>query len=300
MKDEVFAVGYRRLEGGRGAWPPWAIARTLLTLAWRRRATKVVLLACLGVIAFHGVWIVLQMLSRRIGGPLDGNVSLDMIVGRTQEVLSRFLTSQFYVSAIAVAVIGGGAIADDHHAGAFELYFSRPLTRAQYAIGKLLGVGLVPTATILIPVLLLWMTAIGIAPAGYRAELWPMVLPALLGGLVATTVLTATLVGLSAIGQKSRTVGVVYVTGLVVLASVAEGLVASGYTWVGYLSPERDLHSVVQALLDVDRGSLGGQFVPYRIRTANESVVASLLALAGFVGFGYGLLWARIKQAVSG
>lgn len=296
--ERIYAVGYRRLElRDRRRSPLWPMARTMLTLAWRRRSTKLALLFCLAVVFGHGMWLVGLLLSRRILG--DAAVDLTLIVGRAQEVFSSFIAGQFFVTAIASGVIAGGAVAEDRAAGAFELYFARPLTRRQYALGKLLGAGLVPLATLVLPAFLLWITAVGIAPPGHRADLWWLAVPLITAALLAAATLTATVVGLSALGQKGRNVGVAYVAALVLLTAISEGLAAAGQTWAGYLAPERDLRTVADALLEVGLPSLGAQFLPRRA-AANPGVLPSLLGLAAYVAAGLGALTWRLRREVEG
>lgn len=299
--DRVFEVGYRPLsERGKRQPPAVAIARTMLTLAWRQRATKLVLLVCLAVLGGHGVWLVGQLLFERFGSGMGaGGIPVGELVGSTREVLANFLRVQFFTTAIAVGIIAGGAVAEDRAAGAFDLYFARPLTRADYALGKLGGAGLVPFVTILLPVVLLWLTALGIAPAELRSELWWLGVPALAGGVLSTVVLATTIIGLSAIGQKARTVSIIYVAGLLVLSGVVEGLTNGGFALAGYIAPERSLHTVIDWLLAPQQSMLGSQ-VSSRYTPINHSVLGSLTALLGWAGAGFGLFWWRLRTEVVG
>lgn len=299
--DRVFSIGYRPLsDRGKRQPPAWAIARTMLTLAWRQRSTKLVLLMCLAVLGFHGVWLVGQLLFERLNdGGLGHGLAVGELVGEAREVLASFLRAQFYTTAIAIAVIAGGAVAEDRAAGAFDLYFARPLTRADYAVGKLGGAGLVPAVTVLLPVMVLWATALGIAPAGLRSELWWLGVPAFAGGLLATAVLAATIIGLSSVGKRARTVSVAYIAGLLVMSGILEGITGSGFHLAGYLSPERDLHTIVDWLLEPNR-SLAGAQLSVRFSPTNASVVGSLLGLLGWIGAGLGLFWWRLRSEVVG
>jgi len=299
--DRVFSVGYRPLtDEGRRQPPALAIARTMLVLAWRQRATKIVLLVCLAVLGGHGVWLVGQLLFERFGAELGtAALPVDQLVGSTREVLANFLRVQFFTTAIAIAVIAGGAIAEDRAAGAFDLYFARPLTRSDYAGGKLLGAALVPISTILLPVVLLWLTALGIAPPALRSELWWLGVPSFAGGALSVLVLATTIIGVSAIGQKARTVSVAYIAGLIVLSGVVEGLTGAGYGIAGYLGPERDLHTVVDWLLDPQQSMVGGA-VASRYTPINGSPLGALVALLGWASAGFGLFWWRLRSEVVG
>ncbi len=137
--DRIYAVGYRRLQQKATLRSPvWPIARTMLVLAWRKRATKIALLACGAVFVIFGFGVVGQLVAQRFAGDLGGEL-LGNVVGNTQNSLAIFVSVQFYFTTFAIAVVAGGAVADDRSAGAFDLYFSRPLTRGDYALGKLWG-----------------------------------------------------------------------------------------------------------------------------------------------------------------
>jgi ABC-type transport system involved in multi-copper enzyme maturation permease subunit len=298
MDDRVFDVGYRRHERrGKRQSAPWPIARTMLMLAWRRRSTKIALLMCAGVALVAGVGLVAQLLFQRFAQ----NLPMDTadVVGNAQEVLAGFVRGEFYFTAIALAAIAGGCVAEDRAAGAFELYFARPLTRMDYALGKLLGAGLVPTATLVLPALALWLAAVGISPPSISGPLWSLALPTLGGAVLGAVLLTTTIVGVSAIGQKARTVGVAYVAGLFVLSAIGEGLSAAGQDWAGYLVPERNLRTVVDALLEVGSPSIASQILSAGGMQSNHSVAGSLLGVGLYVMLGLGLLAWRLRAEVT-
>src|SRR5690606_36270775 len=154
---------------------------------------------------------------------------------------ASFIGVQMLACAFLLAMVAAGLVAEDRRTGAMELYFSRPLRRHDYVAGKLLAAGLVPAATLVLPFALLWLFAIGMAPPAAAGELWGLLLPGLLGALVAAATLTATILGLSALGERGRTVGVIYVVGMLVLTSLGDELSDNGHRWAGYLSPLRNV-----------------------------------------------------------
>ncbi len=296
--DRIYDVGYRKMsDRSRPRRPAWAIARTMLVLAWRKRSTKVALLCCAGVALVAGVAVVVQLLTQRALGATPG-LDIGKLVGGTQETLAGFVSVQFYFTAFAIAVVAGGAVADDRAAGAFDLYFARPLTRMDYALGKLLGAGLVPGVTLLVPVALLWLIAVGIAPPGLREQMWWLVVPALGGAALASAVLASTIVGVSAFGTSARGVGIAYITLLVGAGAVGEGIAQAGWDAFGYLSPSRDLRTVSDALLQVGAPSVLLQTLTKS--TLNPNAALSALALLGFTGAGLGALWKRLGDEVVG
>ncbi len=297
--DRIYAVGYRRLQQKATLRSPvWPIARTMLVLAWRKRATKIALLACGAVFVIFGFGVVGQLVAQRFAGDLGGEL-LGNVVGNTQNSLAIFVSVQFYFTTFAIAVVAGGAVADDRSAGAFDLYFSRPLTRGDYALGKLWGAAIVPMLTLVIPVFLLWLAATGIAPPVIRQNLWWLIVPGLASAAIAGAVLASTIVGLSAFGTSARGVGIAYVAVLVGIGAVCEGLAAAGLDWAGYLSPSRDLRTVSDALLAVGPKALLEKLAVGRA-ALNDSALFSMLGLAGYIVAGIGGLWKRLSDEVVG
>lgn len=235
MRDRVFSVGYRRLPGDRPRrWPPWPIARTALALAWRKRSTKLGVALCAMSVFGHGMALAAQVLAERFTGragtPKLAASMLRGIIGDVHSTLANFIGVQMIACAFLLAMVAAGLVAEDRRTGAMELYFSRPLRRRDYVLGKLLAAGLVPTGTLVLPFVLLWLAAVGMAPPVAAGELWGLLLPGLLGALVAAAALTTTILGVSALGERGRTVGVIYVVGMLVLTSLGDELPDRGQT----------------------------------------------------------------------
>lgn len=305
MKDVVHSIGYRRLPARSQRWAPWPIARTALALAFRKRSAKVAAALCAFVVFVHAVTLVGQVLVGRLAdemGQGPGAFAGEMIaraVGQVHETLSTFVGVQLYATTILLAVVGAGLVADDRRTRAFELYFSRPLTGRDYVIGKLLVAIAVPVATIVVPFVLLFALAVGIAPHELALALWPLALPGLLAAVLAALVLAGTIVGASAIGERSRTVGVAYVLGLVVLGALADGLSDAGQRWAGYLGPLRDVQTVSDALLRVMSTSMLTEWLSLREST-NASAWISAAVLVAMTVAGVLVLLARVRKELRG
>ncbi|MCA9648267.1 MAG: ABC transporter permease subunit [Myxococcales bacterium] len=306
MKDQVYGVGYRRLPEGRSArWAPWPIARTALTLAWRKRSTKLGVGLC-GLSVFgHGMALAAQVLAERFidtgmgGASRAAETVVHGVIGDVHTTLANFIGVQMIATAFLLAMVAAGLIAEDRRTGAMELYFSRPLTRRDYLLGKLLAAGLVPAATLVLPFVGLWLFAAGMAPPGAVGPMLGLLLPGLLGATIAAVLLTATILGCSALGERGRTVGVIYVVGLLVLTSLGGELPASGHRWAGYLSPPRNVQTIVDAALDAGSSGLLLQVLSSRPE-ANPSVLLATLCVLGLSALGLGLLLWRVRKEVAG
>lgn len=303
MKDQVFAVGYRRLPGERARrWAPWPIARTALALAWRKRSTKLGAALCMGSVVIHGMVLTTQVLIDRFVGRGDGDLQrmvLEGVVGNVHTTFATFIGVQMVACAFLLAMVAAGLVADDRRTGAMELYFSRPLRRRDYVLGKLLAAGLVPATTLVLPFLLLWVLVVGMAPPHTAGPMLGLVLPGLLGAVVAAVVLTTTILGLSAVGDRGRTVGVIYVVGMLVLASLGDGLSDEGFQWAGYLSPLRNVQTLSDAVLDAGGTGLLLSLITSRPVT-NPSALVATACLLGLSAAGLLLLLWRVRREVAG
>jgi ABC-type transport system involved in multi-copper enzyme maturation permease subunit len=303
VKDQVFSVGYRRLPGERPhRWAPWPIARTALALAWRHRSTKLGVVLCAMSVFGHGMAITAQVLIERFTGEMGSDIQrtlLQGVVGSVHTTLATFIGVQMLACAFLLAMVAAGLVAEDRRTGAMELYFSRPLRRRDYVLGKVLAAGLVPTATLVVPFVLLWILAVGMAPPHASTPLLGLLLPGLLGAVVGAVVLTATILGLSAMGERGRTVGVIYVVGLLILSSVGDESSTHGRAWAGYLSPLRNVQTVADAVLDAGSDGLLLGMLTSRPE-ANPSVAISVACLAGLTLLGlFALVW-RVRREVAG
>jgi ABC-type transport system involved in multi-copper enzyme maturation permease subunit len=299
VKDQVFSVGYRRLPGERPRrWAPWPIARTALALAWRHRSTKLGVVLCAMSVFGHGMTLGAQVLAQRYMGEGGGEL-MHAMVGDVHTTLATFIGLQMVACAFLLAMVAAGLVAEDRRTGAMELYFSRPLRRRDYIVGKLLAAGLVPTATLVVPFVLLWILAVGMAPPHAAPPLLGLLLPGLLGAVVAAVVLTATILGLSAVGERGRTVGVIYVVGFVILSSMGDELSDQGHAWAGYLSPLRNVQTLTDAVLDAGGGGLLLGMLASRPET-NPSTAIAVACLVGLTVLGLLTLVWRVRREVAG
>ncbi len=97
---------------------------------------------------------------------------------------------------------GGGAIADDSRNNAFQFYFSRPLSREQYLVGKVLAVVLLVAFVSLVPAVLLAIVRIALSHDGadLTRQLWHLPRALALGTLEAL-VLGVPVVALSSLSK---------------------------------------------------------------------------------------------------
>lgn len=97
-----------------------------------------------------------------IGVAMVGTMASKMIEVRDLIVGAIFGLGLF--SVLLVAWYGSGLVCEDRRAGAHLLYFSRPLSLANYVFGKLCVVGTFVLASVFVPAFAICMVAVASAP----------------------------------------------------------------------------------------------------------------------------------------
>jgi ABC-type transport system involved in multi-copper enzyme maturation permease subunit len=163
-----------------------------------------------------------------------------------------------WILLLSLALVGAPAIARDVQAGGLSFYFSKPITRSGYAIGKLATpviVGLVVTA---LPALIVWMMGVAFTPETlYPSNVWTMPLMILAAGAIVSTVASLVVLGLSALAGSRNLAAVVWV-GIGLLAAGASELLTgvTGEDATGLVDLFGAFNKVTELLLGVDASTL--------------------------------------------
>ncbi len=124
----------------------------------------------------------------------------------------KFISPQGYLAMweqglwvlVFVVLVGTDLIARDRRYNALQIYFSKPITRTDYVLGKL---GIVATFLLLVtwlPCLLLWVFALFMnTQAGYFAKVWYVPLLATAFCALWVAVAGLLMLALSAVGRRS-------------------------------------------------------------------------------------------------
>lgn len=131
----------------------------------------------------------------------------------------------------AALTVGAASIAADNRANALLVYLSKPITRADYLLGKWVGVFLLLAALSVVPALLMFLFfVIAYTGDGFLREN-PALTVRLLGATLLPAVLHASLIlGFSAWSKSPRTAGAVYAAfyfALAIVTGVAGAILGS-------------------------------------------------------------------------
>jgi ABC-type transport system involved in multi-copper enzyme maturation permease subunit len=187
---------------------------------------------------------------------------------------------------------GSGQVADDARAGAFQFYFSRPVTREQYLVGKLIPVIALTMVASLAPALLLSLLRLALAQSAVEAlQHLPLVGATLLMGIVEALALAVPAVAASSLSRRSGYVQGLFAT--VCLLPWLVGRIFVGVTsspWPAILSIPAHLDNLAHRLYRIPADGpvlplwvslaclgllIGGSFWLLRRRLASVEVVAS-------------------------
>lgn len=232
--------GYTRYSGPRRShgrqW--WVIARAGMLERLRERRFLALLLFA---------WA--PFIVRAVQTYLSANFGQAAFLAPSRDTFREFLDQQSFFVFLVTAYVGSGLIANDRRANALQIYLSRPLTRVEYVIGKLVTLVAFLTLVTWVPaiLLLLLQTMFAGSMAFIRANLF--LLPAITVFSAVQVFLSAfAMLALSSLSKSRRFVAVMY-AGIVLFTSAMYQTLrgVTGSTAWAVISPE-DVLDVVAAV----------------------------------------------------
>ncbi|MHB1038327.1 MAG: hypothetical protein ACYC35_28165 [Pirellulales bacterium] len=233
----IFDQGYQRWKGplsGRG-WRWVAIAkhglrvqlkgwivRSLLLLAWVPALALVVVLALWGMFE-QGAESVMAIVKPM----LPPNIAADPHAYRQAIwtiAYSTFFKSEIFFIMLLVVIAGPNLISRDLRFNALPLYFSRPLTRRDYFLGKLGVIAALVAAVAVVPAITAY--ALGVCfslDLSVIRDTWRLLPASLVYGLVMVVSAGTLMLALSSLSRRSLYVGVAWV-GVWIISSAVAGV----------------------------------------------------------------------------
>jgi ABC-2 type transport system permease protein len=226
----------------------WPITREALRLILARRAFLILLM--MSWVPFIGRVIQIYVITRfpevnRIL-PVDGRLFGDFL--GWQALIAMFIT----------IFAGAGLVASDLRTGAILVYLSRPLTRRDYVLGKLMVLLLLNLFITLVPALLLYLLALGLAPDQFWKWSLAWIGPAIVvESLVICAVISLIALAISSLSRSARVAGIGFFGLLMGLEITRKTLYAIyGRPETALISPLGTLYSVGVALFDLADGGV--------------------------------------------
>jgi len=213
---------YTRYDGvlrDRGAW--WVIARTSLRTYLSFLRTKLMLLGLWAI--GPGIAVVLVILEYAASGQLAKFAEPTAPSG---SYVAYFLQSQVFSLAILYAASGCGVISEDLRYRTFQLFFSKPISKIDYALGKFLGLFLLGSLVSILPSILVGLLRIAFyLQNDFLKDVVKQIAIGVGLSTVITAVMTGAVVGLSALTTRTGYVVLSWI-GVVIVPLIMTGIVA--------------------------------------------------------------------------
>lgn len=175
-------IGYRPYDGPREPHRRryLVLVTQALARAWGVRMVKLTLLGALFPMVVFGAVMVIKLKAIQIAGEHGGGMLRiqgapgDLLEDPAELVFSCFFWSQLWFSLALSLRVAAPAVAEDIRTGAFQFYFSRPVSRVHYLVGKVGPTALLVAMISAGPALLLSGLRLVLAQSGAEAaqHLW--------------------------------------------------------------------------------------------------------------------------------
>ena len=258
--------GYRHYGGRREPYGRrwWVIARAGLMGRIRERRVIAVLLMS---------WV--PFLVRAVQFYASANYEGVAILAPTPDTFREFLGQQEIFIFIVSIVIGAGLIADDRRANALQIYLSKPLTRVEYILGKLMTLALVLTFITWLPAMLLLILQMLFAGSAKFLTEHLFLIPAItLVAAVQVFVSAFAMLALSSLSKSRRFVAMMYAGILFFTAAMYQALrqITTSSAWA-VISPRDTMNVIADGIFRIQ----GARAIPF---PAAVIAVIALIALS--------------------
>lgn len=265
----IFDQGYQNWTGKlahpRGGW--WTIARRGVLTQLQKKGMKFWLFAAtlpaLALSAFLVVWGLLEQQSSLLAPlmfllrGLPDSIKTDPQAYRLAVwtmSFNLFFTIQMFFSFILVLTVGPDLISQDLRFNAIPLYFSRPLTRLGYFLGKFGVIAVYVAAVTIAPMLLGYVLGLAFSlDLTVIRDTWKLMLAGLGYGAIVVVSMGALMLALSSLSRNSRYVAAMWVGLFIVGDMTSQALERSvGEKWCPMVSYANLLASVREKMLGTD------------------------------------------------
>jgi ABC-2 type transport system permease protein len=173
-------------------------------------------------------------------------------------LFGEFLNLQALFTVLLAIFGASGLVANDLRTGAILAYLSRPLTRRDYVLGKLLVPLCLALAVTLVPGLMLYTSAVSLAPERYLKWELAWIGPSIvLQSLAISLVVSLLTLAISALSRSTRVAGLALfgmMAGLEMVRLVLQYPLGQRYAML--LSIFKDLQALSQALFGLNDSTI--------------------------------------------
>jgi ABC-2 type transport system permease protein len=263
----IFDQGYQHWQGSLSGhtWRWLTVARHGVRAQMKNRWARLLLLfAIFPALILSGAFVLWELFGQQSGllGPLVRELGLPPGLAQQPQAYrsafwtlayGQFFERQIFFSMLLVLLIGPNLISQDLRFNALPLYFSRPLRRPDYFLGKLGVIAFFLSAVMILPAVLAWVlgVAFSLDPGAITAS-FPLLLAVIGYGLIVVLVTGTLMLALSSLSRNSRYVSALWL-GIWFVGSLVAGALTEGIRqpWCRLFSLTGNMQRVGDALLGV-------------------------------------------------
>jgi ABC-2 type transport system permease protein len=292
---------YRRFTGARAsARRPWvAIALSGIRTATKRKLPLLLFAppAIATTIFSFVVYARFALESGASAGPIPsigpGAAGMALLAGRLIQVRDQIVQFNLAMSFFALLIMawyGSGLIAEDRRLGAHLLYFSRPLTRIDYLLGKFLSLSFFGLIAVLVPGLVICTIAAFSSPDwSFLKQEGSVIWRTGIYSLVWVVVMSSVVLAISSLADR-KTFALVGTFGFFLLSNGIAVLLSTllrEWTYM-VLGLQGNFQRLSAAIFDT-RATLEQEF--------EWDPAVSWLAIAVYVAIAWSVLWVRVRPS---
>ena len=189
-------------------------------------------------------------------------------------LFGQFLGQQLVLALFVTIFAGAGLVANDLRTGAILVYLSRPLTRRDYVVGKLLVLLLLNLSITFVPAVLLYLIALALAPEQFLKWELAWIGPAIvLYSLVIALALSLVALAVSSLSKSARVAGLGFF-GLLMGSELVHNILREAFD-----RPEAALLSIMTDLQMIGRALFGITDRTYALSWPWAALVLALVSL---------------------
>jgi ABC-2 type transport system permease protein len=165
----------------------------------------------------------------------------------------NFFAFEINFSLVIVAIVGPSLISQDLRFNAMPLYFSKPLRRIDYFIGKLGVIATFVLAVAAAPAALAYLLGVAFSmDSSVLADTWRLLAASLLFGLIVSVSAGVLMLAISSLSKNARYVAVLWV-GFWLVSSSASAILTESVRkpWCALVGYQQNLSMIRNSLLDV-------------------------------------------------
>src|SRR5580765_8485500 len=181
------------------------------------------------------------------------NIPQASLLAPSADTFRQFLEQQQTFVFFVTVYVGAGLIANDRRANALQIYLSKPLTRAEYVLGKMAILMTFLLMVTWLPAMVLLLVQVSFAGSFTFLKSNLYLFPAItLLSFVEATMVSAAMLALSSLSNNSRFVGILY-AGLIFFSDALFGVLraVTGESLLSWVSFGNNLAQIGDAMFRV-------------------------------------------------